>query len=90
MILVMRTREIRLRIPIRVGVTENPSAKVPVEASRGMKRRSFSGGWCGEGAVHFFAHRREGVAYRKKPGERDERMKAKKNKRERSPQVRAP
>src|SRR5260370_34340748 len=40
-----------------------------------------------EGVVHFFAQRREVVKYRKKPGERDKSMKAKKNKRERSAQM---
>src|SRR6266849_9121906 len=40
-----------------------------------------------EGAFHFFAPRREVVNYRKKLGERDESMKAKKNKRQRSEQM---
>jgi hypothetical protein len=42
-----------------------------------------------KGAVHFFAHRREVVKYRKNDQERDESMKAKKHKRERSEQMRA-
>jgi hypothetical protein len=41
------------------------------------------------GAFHFFARRREVVEEREKDQERDESMKAKKNKRERSPQMRA-
>src|ERR1700738_4346588 len=40
-----------------------------------------------KGAFHFFAQRREVVEYRKKDQERDERMKAKKNKRERSQEM---
>src|SRR5258707_13540468 len=40
-----------------------------------------------KGAFHFFAQGREVVEYRKKDQERDERMKAKKNKRERSQQM---
>ncbi len=39
------------------------------------------------GAFHFFAHRRKVVEYRKNDQERSESMKAKKNKRERSPQM---
>src|SRR5260370_26429898 len=39
------------------------------------------------GAFHFFAPRQEVVNYRKKRGERDESMKAKKNKRQRSEQM---
>ena len=41
------------------------------------------------GAVHFFAQRREVVEYRKNDQERGKSMKAKKNKRERSSQMRA-
>src|SRR5258708_29941637 len=41
----------------------------------------------GSGAFHFFAPRREVVNYRKKLGERDESMKAMKNKRQRSEQM---
>ena len=40
-----------------------------------------------EGAVHFFAPRREVVEYRKNDQERSESMKAKKNKRQRSEQM---
>ena len=40
------------------------------------------------GAFHFFAHRREVVEYRENDQERSESMKAKKTKRERSPQMR--
>src|SRR5947209_4574514 len=41
----------------------------------------------GDGCFHFFAPSREVVKYRKKTQERSESMKAKKNKRERSPQM---
>ena len=39
------------------------------------------------GAFHFFAHRREVINEREKAGKREEKMKAKKTKRERSPQM---
>src|SRR6266852_3390494 len=42
---------------------------------------------CLKGAFHFFAHEREMVEYRKKDQKRGKRMKAKKTKRQRSPQM---
>jgi len=40
-----------------------------------------------QGVVHFFADRREVVNYKEKPQKRNESMKAKKNKRQRSEQI---